>query len=653
MTTAIAYSRGTSTYDAHPAQRSAATFDDFEAAVLSDRAAAKGGTYIAAPFKVNGDGRAHRCKEGTLPRAWLPFDLDGVRDAESYVDLALWLQRYRGFAYTTARSTTEVPRVRVIVAASRPVDRTEGQRVCLAIEAAIKAELGEDVAKFDRSVYRGEQPCYAPPLVSQTFSFAGAPVDVDAMLPTAPPIDDERPGVKDRAAAAATTDPILQHLVDNGMVKRELEPGRYAVDCPCADEHTSESGDTSTIYMLPNFGGVKYGKFHCLHAHCKDREQEVFIAALGLDPKRVWSAQANGGVDINLGPSGTATGNDRQAGGNEIPAGRFKAASGRLIELAYADELDGAAGEADESIERTLTRGAMSVLYGDSNSGKTFLALDIACSLTRGVTWMDRNVEPGAVVYLATESPSSIKLRLRAYQKHYGIVVPNLAIVGSPIDLYGSGDDTQAVIDLVRHVEDTRGVKVELIVGDTLSRLSAGANENSGEDMSVVVRHVDRIRNKCSAHFALIHHTGKDSAKGARGWSGLRAATDTEIEVTADDAIGIHAAEITKQRDIPGKGDRIGFRLQVVELGIGKWGKPVTSCVVVGTDAPPKAQSKRLSEIAGAITECLTSRGCGMKKRELVEHLSRYDSSAVYREIKKLCEADKLHVVAGIVGLRK
>lgn len=346
-------------------------------------------------------------------------------------------------------------------------------------------------------------------------------------------------------------------------------------------------------------------------------------------------------------------GDDPPADGTEMPGTHFKAASGRLIELAYADELDGAAGEADELIERTLTRGAMSVFYGDSNSGKTFLALDIACSLTRGLPWLGRNVEQGAVVYLATESPASIKLRLRAYQKHHGCVVPNLAIVGSPIDLYNGGDDTQAVIDIIRHIEGTRGVKVELIVGDTLSRLSAGANENSGEDMSVVVRHVDRIRSKCNAHFALIHHTGKDAAKGARGWSGIRAATDTEIEVAADDALGVHSAEVTKQRDIPGKGDRLGFRLEVVELGIGKWGKPITSCVIAGTDAPPRQQARRLSEIAGAIVECLTTRGCGMKKRELIEHLSRYDSSAVYREIKKLCEADKLHVVSGVVGLRK
>jgi putative DNA primase/helicase len=322
------------------------------------------------------------------------------------------------------------------------------------------------------------------------------------------------------------------------------------------------------------------------------------------------------------------------------------------LEYEFADTLGAEGSEADELVERLLTRGAMSVVYGDSNSGKTFAAIDIGAAVARGIKWMDRNVEPGAVLYLASESPASVRLRLRAYQRHHGVKVPNFIIVKSPVDLFNGAADTVAVVALVKELEQARGVKVELIIGDTLARLAAGANENSGEDMSVVVRHVDRIRQESEAHFALIHHSGKNAAMGARGWSGLRCATDTEIEVTADADAGLHAAEITKQRDIPGKGDRIGFRLQVVELGIGKWHQPITSCVVVAADAPAKPSAKRPSEIAGAIGELLTSRGTGMRKRELVDHFDgRYTTSAVYREVRKMTAAGKLREVVGIVGL--
>jgi putative DNA primase/helicase len=91
----------------------------------------------------------------------------------------------------------------------------------------------------------------------------------------------------------------------------------------------------------------------------------------------------------------------------------------------------------------------------------------------------------------------------------------------------------------------------------------------------------------------------------------------------------------------------------VVEMGIGKWGKPVTSCVVVGTDAPEKQTTcKRPSEIAGAITEVLTTRGTGMRKRELVDRFeSRYHPSAVYRELKKMAEGGRVKEVVGLIAL--
>jgi KaiC/GvpD/RAD55 family RecA-like ATPase len=325
------------------------------------------------------------------------------------------------------------------------------------------------------------------------------------------------------------------------------------------------------------------------------------------------------------------------------------------LEYDLADGIPDDGDDVDEILEGVLTRGGMSCLYGDSNSGKTFLAIDIACAIARGAAWMGRNVERGLVVYLATESPASVRRRLRAYQRHHGCKVPRFAIVKSPIDLYDSAADTLRVIRLVKKLEAGLGQQCVIVVGDTLSRLCAGANENSGADMSIVVRHVDRIRNDCSVNFLLIHHTGKDAAKGMRGWSGMRAATDTEIEITADETTGTRAAEITKQRDIAGKGNRIGFRLDVVEMGIGKWGKPITSCAVVSADAPPKsAPGKRPSEIGGAILELLTSVPAGKRKSAIAHHFQgRYPDSSVYREIKKLIEAGRVKESLGIVALTR
>lgn len=318
------------------------------------------------------------------------------------------------------------------------------------------------------------------------------------------------------------------------------------------------------------------------------------------------------------------------------------------LSVVFADELPDAFDPVDEIVEGVLTAGDGSMLYGDSNSGKTFFALDISCAVARGVPWIGRRTEPGLVIYLAAESPGSVRGRLQAYQKHHQVRVPNFAIVQSPIDLFDGEADTDAVIQVVRQLEKQRGQKARLIVGDTLARLSAGANENAGQDMGLIVRRFDRIRNACKAHFMLVHHSGKAAAAGARGWSGIRGAVDTEIEVT--DTPAGRCAEITKQRDLSTKGERIGFRLDVVVLGSTKWGTEATSCVVVPSDAPAKPSGKRMSECDGAVLEFLAAQRTGVKKRDVVKHFDgRYEKGPIYRSMKALVIAGAVHEAAGMV----
>ena len=112
----------------------------------------------------------------------------------------------------------------------------------------------------------------------------------------------------------------------------------------------------------------------------------------------------------------------------------------------------------------------------------------------------------------------------------------------------------------------------------------AGGNENASEDMGALVINSDHIRRETKAHVCFIHHSGKDSARGARGHSSLLAAADTEIEVTNDD--GARIARVTKQREMECSGE-FSFSLHVVTLGENRRGKPVTSCVVV-TEAEPE-----------------------------------------------------------------
>lgn len=299
----IRYSRGTDRFDNKPTQHEADNFDEFEEIFLSDRADAKFKTFVCAAFAEGEHSkpeeypgiRAWRQKDLVMPRAFLPFDFDGFNSPETFKAVRAWLGRFRGFAYTTASHTPEVPRCRVVLAQSRETDREEGKALCVAVQAMLEREIGAGRVTFDASVYKAEQPLFTPLYGAETFRFDGKPVDVDAVLATAPPAEDwsvrQAPTVSERAATIAHDDPVLASLDLLGMVKRELGAGKYAVQCPCSETHTSESGETSTVYYLPNFAGVKYGKFHCLHEHCRERPQEQYLEAMGLDPHDVWRAQ--------------------------------------------------------------------------------------------------------------------------------------------------------------------------------------------------------------------------------------------------------------------------------------------------------------------------------------------------------------------------
>lgn len=249
------------------------------------------------------------------------------------------------------------------------------------------------------------------------------------------------------------------------------------------------------------------------------------------------------------------------------------------LQLTFGDQLPDEYEAPDEIIEGLIVAGSQTVIYGDSNSGKTFFALSLATAIAEGRECYNRKTEQGLVVYLATEAPASIRARMQAIKRHLGCTLSNLAIVPVPINFYDGDSDAIAVVDAVRQIEMIKKMPVRLIVGDTLARMCAGANENSGEDMGPVMSRFDRVATATGAAMVIIHHTGKDQARGARGWSGIRAHIDTEIEVSEKN--GARVAEITKQRELSSKGSSIKFKLDIIKMGQTKFGSDATTCVAV------------------------------------------------------------------------
>ena len=237
-----------------------------------------------------------------------------------------------------------------------------------------------------------------------------------------------------------------------------------------------------------------------------------------------------------------------------------------------------------------LSPAEISIWVGPPKCGKSFLLLHVAYLLSLGRSVFGRRVKPTKVLYVAAEGEAGIANRIRALRDKHG-PSSNFHFIAQPADLLhaeGHKDDL---------IEAAEACGAQLIVLDTLSRLMAGGDENSSEDMGQFVRIVGQVRHQTQAHVAIVHHGTKASnGSNPRGHSCLTGADDALVEVLKLED-GSRVATVVHAKDDP-DGMRWGFSLDVVELGMDEDGDPITTLVVNEAAVAPveKRPRERLSD---------------------------------------------------------
>lgn len=231
----------------------------------------------------------------------------------------------------------------------------------------------------------------------------------------------------------------------------------------------------------------------------------------------------------------------------------------------------------DPLVDDLLDKQGMSMIYGKWGQGKSFVALDIAYCVATGRPWNGHSVEHGLVVYLAAEGGTGIHKRMAALRKVHGPGA-RLVVVPCPANLLSGKKDTADLMEIIKDAEARWNCRAAMVVVDTVSRVLVGGDENSSVDLGKLVANLTDLKEAIAAHVMLIHHAGKDLARGARGHSNLPAALETEIVVDKS------TFKVTKQRDDEMLAP-LSFKLERVELGTNGRGRPVSSCVVRWGDA--------------------------------------------------------------------
>lgn len=275
-------------------------------------------------------------------------------------------------------------------------------------------------------------------------------------------------------------------------------------------------------------------------------------------------------------------------------------------------------------IKDVLPRADLIVLFGESGSGKTFIALDLAAAIARGINWRGYRTTRGRVVYIAAEGAGGLRTRLKAYAARHGLQLADLdlAVIAAAPNLLLKDD----ALDVCKSI--IAAGRADLIVVDTFAQVTPGANENAAEDVGRALAHCRGIRVATGAPVLLVHHAGKDQSKGARGWSGLKAAADAELEVLRTP--GGRMVRLSKQKD--GRdGLEWGFDLEPVAVGVDEDGDEISSCVVCEAPLPAIQQVGALMRDLGpasrlvliAVSEMAEAQTAGIEVAAVVAEVAR------------------------------
>lgn len=203
--------------------------------------------------------------------------------------------------------------------------------------------------------------------------------------------------------------------------------------------------------------------------------------------------------------------------------------------------------------------------------GKTYFALALALAVTRGENkFLGHYPTRGKrrVLYIDGELP--LRDLYERLHKMDPSAPPELGFLSSE-DLFRAGEtlnlhdaDTQGEIDAMLKKITRCGKKPDLIILDSLSTLSAGADENDNSQLDGLIQWLMRLRHG-GYSVLLLHHTGKNGEQ--RGASRREDYLDTSIKLATPKTEiphdGAHfVLEFTKTRDRRPNPDQLECKLE-------------------------------------------------------------------------------------------
>lgn len=241
----------------------------------------------------------------------------------------------------------------------------------------------------------------------------------------------------------------------------------------------------------------------------------------------------------------------------------------------------------DWLIKSVFERQRLITVFGEPKSGKSFIAIAMACAIARGGDFYGHAAKLAPVVYLCGEGMSGIRRRLAAYnQSEYGG-----SLKEAPLFLSNRGsrinepEEYQKLEDEINLLKKEVG-QIGLVIFDTFQRNFSG-DENSAQEVNKFVKAADQLIHDFDCTVLLVHHTGRGNKGRARGSSVLDASIDGEFIIERKDKTINNEKQMTvkmkQTRNKDGMGIAVKNFIFHEETLIGE-GLDVTSGLLIATE---------------------------------------------------------------------
>ena len=178
--------------------------------------------------------------------------------------------------------------------------------------------------------------------------------------------------------------------------------------------------------------------------------------------------------------------------------------------------------------EHTLT-----TLWGAPESGKSHVAIDLACTIA----------QTAPVVYVAAEAPFEIAPRAKAWKTYHELDCFNRLHIWTNAVWLMDEVKVRAFISAVAPLAP------RAVFFDPLAQCFMGGDESSAKDMCLVNHHLNWICEALNAGIIVIHHTGWDQSR-ERGSSALRGANRVSYSIgkTAEGRVKLSCEKLNAGR---------------------------------------------------------------------------------------------------------